>query len=168
MAERIECLTCNTHISQDTATNAGGQCLICRLDRRARKPPVIVVRSGEIGFAMPAPAFQKTLKKTKPTGGTKHPNYLELEAQKALVAHALHHKINFVIHDDLWGRTTMAATKLLEQGVGQLLTPDYEYEYSQIRREEWVEGTEPLMQRGGFSYLNDAGVELYRRWTWMS
>jgi len=78
---------------------------------------------------------------------------------------ALHHKINFVIHDDRWGRTSAAARKLLEQGVGLLLTPDHEYEYSQIHREEWVEGTEPLMQRGGFSYLTDAGVELYRRWT---
>ena len=132
MAERIECLTCNTHISQETATNTNGQCLICRLDRRASKPPVIVVRTGRIAFAIPAPAFQKKLKKTKPTGGTKHPNHLELQAQRALVAHALHHKINFVINDDLWGRTTMAATDLLEQGVGLLLTPDCEYEYSQI------------------------------------
>jgi len=60
-----------------------------------------------ISFAIPGPQLLEQLQKTKPIGGDDHPNRLELEAQRALIQHAIDNRVNRRLSDDLedrWGQ----------------------------------------------------------------
>jgi hypothetical protein len=173
MDDRVKCKECNALILPAMAEHYG-YCIPCQIligmqDAPMQSDPIVIlVPYDEVTFAMPAPEFLKQLEKTKHTGGADHPNRLELEAQRALIRHAIENKLNRRLNDDLWHETSGAAAQLFEMGVGLLLTPDQAFKFSDLKKKKWTEGTEPLMQRGGFLYKTSDGTEIYSRLTWMS
>ena len=160
-----------------TASLTGGFCMPC--SKGTRRDPIprqvwISVRVDDVVFRVRGQDLLPALEQIGPIGGEPqpgrpdHPNRYEMAALIALVRHALHHKIDWTLNCDHWNRAGYACYKLFEDRQAVLVTPSREYEFDHIQKTDWIEGTEPLAQRGGFAYLDENGAEIYRRWTWIS
>ena len=119
-------------------------------------------------FSALAGELLEGLEAARPVGGATHPNALELEAQRALVRHAIHHGTRFKLQDDHWGRTGYVFVTLFEQGQATMDINGRNFRFSDVAKENWMEGTQPFASRGGFLYRDAGGVVLFRRRTWIS
>jgi hypothetical protein len=119
-------------------------------------------------FSASAQDLLEGLEATRSIGGATHPNKLELEAQRALVRHAIRNHVPFKLHDDHWGRTGYVLIGLFERGKATMEVDGRSYRFSDVTKEDWREGTHPLASQGGFLYRDSAGAVLFKRWTWIS
>jgi hypothetical protein len=97
-----------------------------------------------------------------------HPNKFELEAQRALLRHAIRHRAEFRLQDDHWGRTMWALLKLFEQNEAQIVSGDRCYTIADVEKENWREGTDPMMSHGGILYRDQMGKVIYKTMSWIS
>lgn len=125
--------------------------------------------SGEaLELNLPAGVLLEKLNSIPHVGGAEHANRYELEAQRALIRHALQHRLPWTLRDDHWGRTGYACLELFEQNQGTLVVADRSFAFAELRKEDWREGTASRASRGGFLYRDAAGVVLFKRRTWIS
>jgi hypothetical protein len=166
--EDLRCTHCSALISPGIAKANAGLCFRCvYLPPCRSSPPLILVDSQSITFAIPAAHFLAALEGAKGIGGPNHPNAVELEAQRALIRHAISILINRKLNDDLWQTTSEVAARVFEGGIGVVLSSDGEFRFADINRTRWEIGS-GLMASGGFAYVTTDGREIYRRQTWMS
>jgi hypothetical protein len=169
--QRVRCSKCEAMILPSTASITGGLCMPCSKGRRVDPIPRqvwVTVRLDEVAFRVRAEDFLSEIEAVGPTGGETHPNRVEIAAQTALVRHAIRHRIDWELHNDHWNRAGYACCKLFDRGQAVLIVGQQEFTTEHTSRHDWREGTDPMMSRGGFSYLDSEGHELYRRQTWMS
>jgi hypothetical protein len=175
--EKVECMECGARILETTATRTGGICMPCqkrRTEKANPKPPVNVrcrlsAETGpEVVFLSTAQDLLQQLERMGHVGGPTHPNRLEVEAQCALLRHAMQHRAVFLLNDDHWGRTGYAALALFERSEATVTIDGADYSFSELTKEEWEEGMGPLSGHGGFLYRNNDGVVVYKRSTWRS
>lgn len=131
----------------------------CVLDSRLPKNPT---------FRIPPQELLTELENTRWIGDSSHPNKFELEAQRALLRHAIRHHLDWRLNDDHWGRTGFAILRLFEKGHGTMLIDGNEYQFVDIVKDEWSDVQGPLCGEGGFSYRTKDGTELFRIMTWVS
>ena len=168
-ADRVKCIRCASLTLPTTARKHFGLCLRCFCSRPRRISPTFIFVDYEgVTFALPADKFLAALEAASGMGGPTHPNKAELEAQRALIRHAISIPLNRKLHDDLWNTTSEVAARLFEAGTGTLLTPDVEYRFDEINRTCWEAGGDPFMRRGGYVYSTRDGQEILRRQTWLS
>ena len=169
--QRVRCPTCDSLILPSTASITDGVCIPCSRGRRVDpipRPVFITIRADEASFRSLAEDFIAELEIVGPTGGETHPNGLEVAAQIALIRHAMEHRSDRQLHDDHWSRSSYAGCRLFDRGQAVLISGGHEFALEDTTKTTWREGTHPMMSRGGFSYLDSEGHELYRRHTWMS
>jgi hypothetical protein len=119
-------------------------------------------------FYLSAQDFLRELENSRHIGDSEHANRYELDAQKALLRHAIRYRVSMRLHDDHWGRTGWLLLKLFEGGRASMELGSRRIQFSQLTKEEWREGTEPLASQGGFHYRDAEGTVVFRRWTWIS
>lgn len=175
--DKTICKNCRAEILTATANRTDGLCMPCKngTPKRAElKEPVKVlclIDSGgaaDVTVQTTAQALLAELEKIRHIGDSMHPNKFEMDAQKALLRHAIRHRIEIRLHDDHWGRTMWALLKLFEEGQAQLLLGDSTYGFSDLIKEDWKEGTKPLMSHGGILYRNEMGEVLFKTMSWIS
>jgi hypothetical protein len=110
----------------------------------------------------------KQLEATRHFGDSTHPNRLELDAQKALLRHAIRHLVNFRLNDDHWARTSFALLDLFEQGKAIMQIETTKFTFSDICKEEWQDVVGPLCGCGGFLYRDPTGKVICKIQTWIS
>ncbi len=160
-SKRVKCRLCSSLILPETAEQHRGWCIRCIYSPPCRSVPTLILLDSEgITFAIPAEPLLAALETTKGIGGPGHPNAVELEAQRALIRHALSVPVNRKLNDDHWGRTSEVAGRLFESGIGKILTADAEFRFTDIKRRLWRAGREPQMSRGGYVYLTADGREI--------
>ncbi len=174
---KTQCSKCGAEILQATAERTGGLCMPCKtggLRRPDPNEPLEVSCSVESGVS-PEPVFFTTaqdllrgLEGARHIGDSSHPNKFELEAQRALLRHAIRNRVEFRLHDDHWGRTGYVLLSLFEEGKATMQINGKTYRFSELTKEDWREGTDPLASHGGFLYRDSAGVVIYKKWTWIS
>lgn len=177
MASKVICSKCGAGILPATAERTGGLCMPCK-NGTPRRPdhnvPITVsceissmLRSDVVVSAL-AQDLLAMLEETRHIGDSKHPNKLELEAQKGLLRHCIRVKVGFRLHDDHWGRTGWALLRLFEQGKASLGVDDFSFQFSEMVKEEWQEGDDSLAMQGGFSYKTSDGDAVFKVMTWHS
>jgi hypothetical protein len=119
-------------------------------------------------FFTTAQELLQALEGARHVGDSEHPNKLELEAQRSLLRHAIRNRVKFRLHDDQWGRTGYVLLSLFEKDKATMKLDSRTYRFSELTKEEWREGTDPLGSRGGFLYRESSGLVVYKRWTWKS
>jgi hypothetical protein len=177
---KTRCKVCGIEIFQTTAYKTGGLCMPCKNGTKKFKSTdstelleVSCYVKSDSGvdakpiFFIAAEKLLEELLKIGYIGTSEHANRFEVEAQCALLRHAIHHKVKFQLHDDHWARTSCAVIKLFENGIGRMELNGKSYIFSDVVKEEWQEGDEPLGSRGGFLY-KDAEEVVLKRWTWIS
>lgn len=174
---KTTCRACNVEILQSTADQRGGLCAPCdkgtRKQAKPKQPPFV---SCVVDSSLPEnPQFRlnpedllSELESTRHIGNSSHPNKFELEAQKALLRHAIRHRLDWKINDDHWGRTGYAILRLFELGRATMLYGGAEYQFRDIVKEEWRNVSGPLCGEGGFLYRTKDGTEIFRIMTWVS
>lgn len=115
-----------------------------------------------------AQALLAVLDETGHIGDSKHPNKYELEAQRALLRHAIRHRAVFRLKDDHWGRTGWALLDLFERGEGHMELDGITYKFESVKKTEWKEGDDALAMQGGFTYSTEDGRLLFKAMTWVS
>ena len=110
----------------------------------------------------------KVLDETRHIGDSKHPNKFELEAQRALLRHAIRNRAEFRLNDDHWGRTKWALLTIFDEGEAEFECGDARYKISDVKKEDWREGDEPMMSHGGILYRNSSGDVIYKTMSWVS
>jgi len=115
-----------------------------------------------------AEVLRDNLEQIRHFGDSMHANKFEMEAQRALVRHAIRYRVAFELHDDHWGRTGFALVALFEEGLATLETGGLRYKFLELSKESWVEGTDPMAQQGGFLYRDPDGKIILKMWTWIS
>lgn len=108
------------------------------------------------------------LENTRHFGDSKHPNRLELEAQRALLRHSIRHRAEFRLNDDHWGCTGGVLLKLFENGDATMQVGDATYAFRDLTKAEWQEGTHPLASEGGFEYRTADRHIIFKTMTWVS
>ena len=91
-----------------------------------------------------------------------------MEAQKALLTHAIKHKIDWHLRDDHWGRTGYAILSLFEAGTGLMRYDDQEHDFSSLTKQVWSDVHGPLCGTGGFHYRDPADKIIFKISTWVS
>ena len=176
---KTTCSKCGTDILAATAGRTGGLCMPCTKGPPELPDPnrPLEVTCGIRSLVEPRPLITTTaqhlleaLARTKPVGDASHPNHQELEAQRALLRHAIVNRPrNFRLHDDHWHRTGSALLDLFEKGRATMLLHDHRYLCSDIVKSEWQdEGTDSLNMHGGFTYSSKDGTLLFKICTWRS
>ena len=175
MAEpKTRCLLCDAEILEATAARTGRLCMPCKNGvRRPAAAELIAITcriysdSGEaLEVILPANVLLEKLATTRHIGDSEHANRYELEAQRALVRHAIRYRVSWTLRDDHWHRTSYACLELFERGQASLLVADRSFSFHEVRKEEWREGTGSLASHGGFLYRDSAGAVLFKRSTW--
>lgn len=174
---KTECKKCGVPIQFATADRTGGLCMPCKTGRpRPPDPNKPLTVSCEIEasggsrmvFFAIAQELLRRLEGVRHVGDDSHPNKIELEAQRALLRHAIRYHVKIRLNDDHWAQTSSLLTRLFEEGLATMQIGDRGYRFSEITKEEWREGTQPLAMNGGFLYRDVNGNEIYRRMTWIS
>lgn len=174
---KTKCQKCGAQILQVTADRTGGLCMPCKAGGpRLPDPndPVGVsctVRSDvnpHPTFFTSAQALLKALEETRHIGDSMHANKYELEAQRALLRHCVRYRTKFRLNDDHWGRTGYALLKLFEEGQATMKIGERAFVFTELTKEEWREGDDPLASHGGFLYRDSSGVLIFKRHTWVS
>jgi len=178
MAETaVHCAQCGAVIQQVTATRTGGLCMPCKTGRPRPPDPnepleVSCSASSEVApepvFFVSAQDLLHELEQRRHIGDSGHANRFELEAQKALLRHAIRYRVQFRLHDDHWGATGWALLNLFEEGKATMHLDDRTFQFADVCKEEWRVGTNPLGSRGGFCYRDRTGTIVFKRWTWIS
>lgn len=119
-------------------------------------------------FLATAQDLLRVLEETRHIGDSSHPNRLELEAQRAILAHAIRHHVEFRLHDDHWGKTSYAFVVLFEDGKASMESCGTPYQFSDLTKEDWRVGSDPLASHGGFLYRNALGNVIFKMFTWIS
>lgn len=174
---KSQCDKCGAVILQSTAQRTSGLCMPCAQQGRYRPTPkaplqlTCSVRSDvnpEPLFSALAQDILVGLEAAQPIGDASHPNTLELEAQRALVRHAIRHGVPFKLHDDHWRRTGYVLVELFDRGKATMEVEGKRFRVSDVTKEDWREGTHPMRSCGGFLYRDSSGIVLFKRWTWKS
>jgi len=176
-ADKSNCAKCGVKILQATADRTGGLCMPCKNETPKRPDPKkpakvsCIINSGiesNITIVTSAQNLLEVLDETRHIGDSKHANKYELEAQRALLRHAIRYRTEMRLHDDHWGRTKWALLKLFDQGEAEFECGDARYRISDISKEDWREGDKPLMSHGGILYRNSSGDVVYKTISWIS
>ena len=178
-SSKTTCSKCGTIILAATAARTGGLCMPCKKGPPDLPDPnrPLEVTCSIRSMVEPGPLVSATaqhlleaLAKTKPVGDASHPNHQELEAQRALLRHAITKRPrNFRLHDDHWHRTGHALLRLFEEGRATMLLHDHRYLFPDVVKAEWQEeGTDSLAVHGGFTYSAKDGTLLFKTVTWHS
>jgi hypothetical protein len=177
MAElKTKCDKCGVDILQTTADHTGGLCMPCKLGRPPIPPPTAVKAScfvssslgTDVLFITCAQDLLTILEGTRHIGDSSHPNKVELDAQRALLRHAIRHRVDFHLHDDHWGRTGFALVRMFEDGSATLRVDGKDYHWADVIKEEWSDVRGPLVGEGGFLYRDLAETMIYKTMTWVS
>ena len=102
--------------------------------------------------AIPSPAFP--------------PSKFELEAQKALVEHALRHGVNFKLHNDHSNLTMGAFMELFEEDHAAVEINGQRHLFADLVKEEWSDESSSLRNEGGFLYRDASGRVIFKYSTW--
>jgi hypothetical protein len=119
-------------------------------------------------FIVSAQKLLAVLEETRHIGDSVHPNRLELEAQRALLRHAIRHRAKFHLRDDHWGRTGFALLKMFEAGDAEIEVGGKRFRFENLTKVDWREGTHPLASHGGFEYHAFSGEMIFKITTWVS
>ena len=156
--KKVPCNSCGTLIPPLDHERLGGQCRLCKSGQRTNHDPKISCKIKfsnssnlsnrvDITFAVRAKHFLEIMRDAM---GITKANTCELEAQRALIKHALSFRIDFEINDDHWGRTGQALLKEFEKGKAWIEEEDgKQIRFSDLQRHEWVD---THLNLGGFEY----------------
>ena len=114
-------------------------------------------------FVASAHNVLKELEQVRHIGDANHPTNFELEAQKALVRHAIRHHHGIRLNDDHWGYTGKLFLKLFEEGRAAMRGRSRTFRFGDLIKETWQEGF-----HGGFLYRDLEGVVVYKRFSWIA
>jgi hypothetical protein len=175
MTEKLPCKNCESLILPSTFERTGGLCMPCKngVQKKEKIVPIIsVVVDGVdttvIRLEALASDVLDLLEKTRHVGDSKHANFYEIEAQKALVRHSIRYAINFRLHDDHWGRTGWVMLALFEMCKAKITNIEEEgIEFLQVEKADWRQGTDPLGSCGGFQYSYKSKL-IFKINTWRS
>jgi hypothetical protein len=174
---KTQCSKCGVDILLTTADRTGGLCMPCKSGGPRRPDPnaTVEVSCSVHSDVSPTPLFftsaqdlLEELEKARHIGGPTHANKFELEAQRALARHAIQYRVNLRFNDDHWGRTGYALLTLFEQGKATMQLDNRRFRFSEVSKENWIEGTAPLASYGGFLYRDSEGVVIFKTQTWIS
>ncbi len=173
---KTTCIKCNAEILVATAARTQGLCMPCKTGWPRRPAPNEVevscsvhsdVEPDPVLFAA-APDLLQELEKTRGIGDSTHANRFELEAQRALVRHALRYRINFRLNDDHWGCTGSVLLRLFEQGKATMQVDQRRFQFSELKKEDWSVVHGRRARCGGFLYRDSTGNVVYKLGTWIS
>jgi hypothetical protein len=178
MAEpKTQCTKCGVEILQVTGQRTGGLCMPCHQGGPRRPDPndSVEISCPVHSDVAPAPIFFTSAQELLPRlesehhiGDSRHANKFELQAQRALVRHALLYHVAFRLNDDHWGRTGYVLIKMFEEGKATMQINDKKFHFSDLAKEDWIGSSEPLASYGGFLYRDSTGTVVYKRRTWRS
>lgn len=122
------------------------------------------VRPDPVFFAKAQDVLQR-LDAVRHTGDSMHPTKFELEAQKALLRHAIQYGVTFQLNDDHWGRTGYLLLTLFEVGKASMEIDGKRFHFAELIKEDWWVSDEQLGGHGGFLYRDSDGNVIYKRGT---
>ena len=175
--QKTTCRVCDAEIQIATAERTDGLCMPCKNGTRKKAelkgPPMVscaVSSHLDVSptFVLECQELLNLLETTRHMGDSSHPNRIELEAQRALLRHAIRHKIDWRLNDDHWGRTGYAILSLFERGKATMRYEGSQYSFADILKDEWSDVHGPLCGTGGFLYRTPVGVTLFKISTWVS
>lgn len=174
---KTNCKKCDAEITQRTSDFNKGLCMPCQKGRGQRSRPgePIPVSCVVDSLAYPDPTFHTTaqvlldeLENTAHSGDDEHPNRYEMEAQRALLRHAISQCAVIQLHEDHWDKTKWALVELFEKGEAEIEQEGRRYSFSDIEKEKWAVHGNAKTQRGGIQYKNKEGENIFVAMTWMS
>ncbi|MGJ8640576.1 MAG: hypothetical protein ACSHYA_14400 [Opitutaceae bacterium] len=175
--KKVPCTECRTPILSVTAKINDGICMPCKngtrkkIEERKHTDVFCKIDSGisaPIVIRMKARNFQPVIEKVKHIGDSGHANKVEMEAQRALVAHAIRHGVNFELYNDHWGRTGYSLIDQFEKGNAWIEQEEQKIYFSELKKEKWSERDHPMAKHGGFLYKNAQGDVIFKKHTWLS
>ncbi|HEX5221077.1 MAG TPA: hypothetical protein VFZ59_16050 [Verrucomicrobiae bacterium] len=175
--QKTNCQKCGVQILQATSDRTGGLCMPCKVGGPRLPDPndPVEISCVVLSDVTPHPTFftsaqslLKALEEVRHIGDSMHANKYELEAQRAILRHCVRYRTNFRLNDDHWGRTGYTLLKLFEEGQAAMKIGERIISFTELTKEEWREGVDPLASHGGFLYRDSAGTLIYKRNTWVS
>ena len=119
-------------------------------------------------FRLLAQDLLSALETTPHVGDLSHPNRYELEAQRALLRHAIMHHVDWRLNDDHWGKTGFAILSLFEQGHATMNFNGSFYKFKYLVKKNWSDISGPRAGEGGFLYCTQNAEVIFKIMTWVS
>lgn len=93
------------------------------------------VRPDPVFFAAAQDLLQE-LEKARHIGDSMHENKFELEAQRALLRHAIRYRVNFRLNDNHWSRTGYVLLNLFEHGKATMQVDQRRFHFTEVTKED--------------------------------